>query len=76
MPVLSWKIEDVAREVWGKPKRISRQNVESVCWLLVLYMVKLPQERNGLKRELAGLEVNFRWNIERLDLKNYNSLAS
>lgn len=70
MPVLSWKIEDVAGEVWGKPKRISRQNVESVRWLLVLYMVKLPQERNGLKRELAGLKVNFRRNIERLDLKN------
>lgn len=32
-------------------------------------MVKLPQERNGLKRELAGLEVHFRGNIERLDLE-------
>lgn len=33
--MLSWKIEDVAGEVWGKPKRRSRQNVESVHWFLV-----------------------------------------
>ena len=67
MPVLTWKIEN---EVLGMSKRISRQNVESVSWLLLAIHGKLPQERNGLKRELASLQANFRGNMERLNLKN------
>lgn len=52
MPVLSWKIEDVAGEVWGKPKRSSRQNVQSVHWFLVAtHGFKVTPRRNGLKEE-------------------------
>lgn len=32
-------------------------------------MVKLPQERNGLKEKLASLEVHFRGEYSRLDLE-------
>lgn len=77
-PVACARVGDRKCTKWNfeHVQRISRQNIESVSWLLLAVYANIPQGEMNAQRELAGLQANFRGNIAMLDLKNENFLIA
>lgn len=58
--VITWKLEMISNKVVNLAKDISRQNTESVNWLILAVYDKAFQEWDELKKELFNFQAEFR----------------
>lgn len=58
--VITWKLEMISNKVVNLAKDISRQNTESVNWLILAAYDKAFQEWDELKKELSNFQAEFR----------------
>lgn len=58
--VATWKLEMISNKVANLVKDISRQNAESVNWLILAACDKAFQERDELKKKLFNFQAEFR----------------
>lgn len=58
--VITWKLEMISNKVVNLAKDISRQNTESVNWLILAAYDKAFQEWDELKKELFNFQAEFR----------------
>lgn len=66
-PAVTWNKDIVANELIHLAKEIpeiSKQNVESANWIPLAVYDKVWEENDELKKELFGLQGEFRGNIE------------